>query len=103
MITRLYVALLVAAIPSAHGQVACAPPDSLARAFYAAHASEYRQERTAMRSANRHVARCHGVLQLRLSNSQITTFVDTIAEGDDHHRFVYAGYLPLQHLHVVEQ
>ena len=78
-------------------------PDSAIQAFYSEHAADYADERQVMASARARVTRSAGELRLRLENGQSVVLVDTLAEGDNHHRFLYAGYEAAQHLHVVQQ
>jgi hypothetical protein len=54
-----------------------------------------------MRLADGRVSRNAGTLRIKLRNGKIQTFVDTLAEGDSHHRFLYSAYYPDLGLHHV--
>lgn len=96
--------VLVSAIAAGAGaQQVGLLPDSAARRFYAEHASEYVTERQAMAAAGRQVTRVGGRLTLRLPTGKQLSFVDTLAEGDSHHRYVYQSYRRTEHLHVLKQ
>ena len=102
---RLYssVVLVSALAAGAGAQQVGLLPDSLVRRFYAEHAAEYATERQAIVAAGRQVTRVGGVLTLRLHTGKQLSFVDTLAEGDSHHRYIYQSYRPAEHLHVVRQ
>lgn len=92
----------VVALRSATAQTVGRLSDSAAHAFYAQHAADYALEAHAIAAAHGRAERDGSRLSVTLRNGQRVTFVDTLAEGDEHHRFLYHQFLPALGVHDIE-
>ena len=102
MLRRILTVCLACAIPvAAPAQAVGVLSDSAARVFYRQHATEYADESRAMAPTSGRVSRTAGQLKIKLRNGRIQTLLDTLAEGDSHHRFLYSEYIRGLGLHHV--
>jgi hypothetical protein len=76
--------------------------DSAALAFYRDHRNEYEAEARAIAGTNGTVSRAGGRLTIRVSHGKPLVFVDTLAEGDQHHRYLYKSWMQDLGVHDVE-